>query len=130
MVFNSIILKRLSLTSDSEPALPGLNIFVESQIIAETPLSPIFLSFASSIFPPINGLGSIFQSPVCNMVPSGVLMQRPLGSRIECVKVTKSISKLPSLILLFSATIFKCETMSIFFSLNFSTSNVAVKGVA
>ena len=48
-VFNSIIRKRLSLTSDSEPALPGLKMFVESQIIADTPLSPIDLSFCSSI---------------------------------------------------------------------------------
>ena len=31
-------------------------------------------------------------------------MLKPLGSRIECVKVIKSISKLPSLILLFKAT--------------------------
>ena len=48
-VLISIILKRLSLTSDSDPALPGLKIFVESHIIAETPLSPIDFNFCSSI---------------------------------------------------------------------------------
>ena len=49
LVFNSIILNKLSLTSDSEPALHGLKILVESHIIADTPLSPIVLSFCSSI---------------------------------------------------------------------------------
>ena len=57
-------------------------------------------------------------------------MLRPLGSKIECVNVTKSISKLPSLILLFKGTISKNEEISIFFSLNFSRISAAVKGVA
>jgi hypothetical protein len=75
-------------------------------------------------------LGSIFQSPVCKIVPKGVLILNPFGSKIECVKVTKSISKSPSLIWLFNGTIFRKEEISIFFSLNFSVSNAAVKGVA
>ena len=82
-VLISIIFKRLSLTSDSEPALPGLKILVESQIIAETPFSPISFNFFSSIVPPIKGLGSIFQSPVCSIVPSGVVILNPFGSKIE-----------------------------------------------
>ena len=49
LVFNSIILNKLSLTSDSEPALPGLKIFVESHIIADTPIFPIDFNFCSSI---------------------------------------------------------------------------------
>ena len=123
------MLSKLSLTSDSDPALPGLKIFVESQIIAETPLLPIFFNFSSSILFPIKGLGSIFQSPVCRIVPNGVLILKPLGSKIEWVRVTKSISKAPSLIWLFNGTILRNEDISIFFSLNFSVSRAAVKGV-
>ena len=72
-----------------------------------TPFSPIDLSFFSSTLFPINGFGSTFQSPVCRITPSGVVILNPLGSKIECVSVTKSISKGPKLILLFSSTIFK-----------------------
>ena len=57
-------------------------------------------------------------------------MLKPLGSRIECVSVTKSISNFPSLILLFNGTISRKEEISIFFSLNFSSIRAAVKGVA
>ena len=74
---------KLSLTSDSDPALPGLKMLVESHIIADTPSSPIFFNLSSSILFPINGLGSIFQSPVCKIVPKGVLILNPLGSKIE-----------------------------------------------
>ena len=42
-------------------------------------------------------------------------MLKPLGSRIECVSVTKSISNFPSLILLFNGTISRKEEISIFF---------------
>ena len=48
LVLSSIILRRLSLTSDSEPALPGLKILVESQIMAETPFFPMDFNFCSS----------------------------------------------------------------------------------
>ena len=73
----------LSLTSDSDPALPGLNTLVESQIIAKTLLSPICFNFFSLIVSPIKGLGSHFQSPVCKTVPEGVFILRPFGSSIE-----------------------------------------------
>ena len=92
---SDIIFKRLSLTSDSDPALPGLKIFVESQIIARTLLFPISLSFFSFILSPIKGFGSTFQSPVCNTVPDGVFMLKPFGSKMEWVKVTNSISNGP-----------------------------------
>ena len=36
--------------------------------------SSAFFNFSSSILLPINGLGSIFQSPVCKIVPKGVLI--------------------------------------------------------
>ena len=67
----------------------------------------ISFNFFSSIVPPINGLGSIFQSPVWRIVPKGVEILKPFGSKIEWVKVTKSISNGPNFILLFDGTIFK-----------------------
>ena len=42
-------------------------------------------------------------------------MLKPFGSKIECVKVTKSISKLPSLILVFKGTTSRYEEILIFF---------------
>ena len=125
-----MIFKRLSLTSDSDPALPGLKTFVESQIIAKTFPFPISFSFFSLILSPIKGFGSTFQSPVCNTVPAGVLMLKPFGSKIEWVKVTNSISNGPNLILPFNLTIFNFFFISIFFSLNFSAIKTAVNGVA
>ena len=78
----------------------------------------------------MRGFGSIFQSPVCSIIPAGVLILKPFGSRIEWVNVTNSISKGPSLIFPFNWTIFKCCVISIFFSLNFSVIRTEVKGVA
>ena len=42
------------------------------------------------------GPGSIFQSPVCRIVPSGVRIARPFGSGIEWVRVISSTSNGPS----------------------------------
>ena len=125
-----MIFKRLCLTSNSEPARPGLKILVESQIIARTPCAPICFNFFSFIVFPIKGLGSHFQSPVCRMVPTGVSILRPLGSKIECVKVINSILKGPNLTVPFKSTIFKLFPISIFFSLNFSFIKTLVNGVA
>ena len=75
--------------------------------MAITPFLPIDLSLVSSTLFPIRGFGSTFQSPVCKITPSGVVILNPLGSKIECVNVTKSISKGPNFIWLFSSTIFK-----------------------
>ena len=82
-----------------------LKTFVESQIIARTPSLPISFNLSEFIFPPIKGLGSTFQSPVCNIVPAGVSILNPLGSKIECVKVIYSILKGPRFILPLSSTI-------------------------
>ena len=41
-------------------------------------------------------------------------MLKPLGSKIECVKVTKSISKLSSFILLFKGTTSKYDRINFF----------------
>ena len=79
------------LTSSSEPDLPTLKTLVESQIIAKTPSSPISFNRLELISPPIKGLGSTFQSPVCNITPAGVSILNPLGSNIECVNVIYSI---------------------------------------
>ena len=120
----------LFLTSNSEPAFPMLNTFVESQIIAKTPSLPISLSLFEFIFPPIKGSGSIFQSPVCKIIPAGVSILSPLGSRIECVKVMYSILKESKIIVPFNSTILRYFVISIFFSLNFSFTKIAVNGVA
>ena len=77
------MLYKLFLTSSSEPDLPWLKTFVESHIIAKTPSLPISLSLSELILPPISGFGSTFQSPVCNTVPAGVFILKPLGSKIE-----------------------------------------------
>ena len=67
---------------------------------------------------------------MCRTVPDGVLILSPLGSSIECVRVTNSILKGPNEILPLSSTIFNLFPKSIFFSLNFSLINMLVKGVA
>ena len=87
---------RLSRTRASEPHSPGTSALVESQTSASTPSSPSFLNVAASVTSPISGSGSSFQSPVCTIMPSGVLIASALGSRIEWVMETKSISKGPS----------------------------------
>ena len=66
------MLRMLFLTSISDPDFPTLKTFVESQIIAKTPSSPISFNLFEFISPPINGLGSTFQSPVCKILPAGV----------------------------------------------------------
>ena len=125
-----IILSMFFLTSNSEPDLPALNTLVESQIIARTPSSPISFNLFELISSPISGLGSTFQSPVCNTTPAGVWILSPFGSKIECVNVIYSISKGSNLTFPFNSTICKSLVISICFSLNFSLINTAVKGVA
>ena len=118
------------LTSNSEPDLPALKTFVESQIIASTPSSPISFNLFSFILSPIKGFGSTFQSPVCKITPAGVFILSPFGSNIECVKVMYSISNGSKETFPFNSTICKSLVISICFSLNFSLINTAVKGVA
>ena len=114
----------------SDPDLPALKTFVESQIIARTPSSPISFNLLALISSPINGFGSTFQSPVCRTTPRGVLIFKPFGSKIECVSVMYSISKGSKFTFPFSSTICKSLVISICFSLNFSLINTAVNGVA
>ena len=78
-----MISSKFFLTSNSEPDRPALKTFVESQIIARTPSSPISFNLFEFISSPIKGFGSTFQSPVCKIIPAGVLILNPLGSNIE-----------------------------------------------
>ena len=120
----------LFLTSISDPDFPTLKTFVESQIIAKTPSSPISFNLFEFISPPINGLGSTFQSPVCRILPAGVSILKPFGSKIECVSVINSILNGFNSNVLLSSFIFKNGLISIFFSLNFSEIKTLVNGVA
>ena len=51
---------------------------------------------SSSVASPSKGWGSIFQSPVCRITPSGVRMATPFGSGMEWVSVISSSSNGPS----------------------------------
>ena len=77
------MLSKFFLTSSSDPDLPALKTFVESQIMAKTPSSPISFNLVELISSPIYGFGSTFQSPVCKITPAGVLILKPFGSSIE-----------------------------------------------
>ena len=83
-------------TSVSEGERPSRTALVESPISARQPASPSARSFASSVGGPMSGVGSIFQSPVCSTVPSGVRMMRAFDSGIECAMETSSMSNGPS----------------------------------
>ena len=75
LFFNLLIIFSIFfLTSASDPDLPALKTFVESQIIARTPSSPISFNLLELILSPIKGLGSTFQSPVCKTTPAGVFI--------------------------------------------------------
>ena len=131
LFFNRLtIFNKFFLTSNSDPDLPALKTFVESQIIAKTPSSPISFNLLELISSPINGFGSTFQSPVCRITPAGVLILKPFGSSIECVKVMYSISNFSNEIFPFNSTICRSLVISICFSLNFSFIKTAVNGVA
>jgi hypothetical protein len=63
-------------------------------------LSPSFSKALRSVFGPIAGSSSSFQSPVCSTVPSGVVIASDTGSGMEWVTVTVSISNGPAVNLL------------------------------
>ena len=83
---------RLARTVASEPASPSTKTLVLSHTMASAPSSPMRCSIASSVTSPSSGSGSIFQSPVCKIVPNRVRIASALGSRIECVMVISSSS--------------------------------------
>ncbi len=117
-------------TSASEPAWPSTKTLVESQTMASMPSSPSFWMASLSVTAPSNGSGSIFQSPVWRMVPSGVRIARPFGSGIEWVSVISSISKGPSEILPPRGTTVISASSNRPASRSFSRRMKAVKGVA
>ncbi len=83
-----------------------------------------------SVASPNWGSGSIFQSPVCRIVPSGVLIARPFGSGIEWVNVIISRSNGPIENLPPSGTSVIDTSSSSRASRSFSRSRKAVNGVA
>ena len=121
---------RATFTSASDPATPSTKTLVESHTIASTPSSPRRRMVSTSVRSPMTGSASIFQSPVCSTVPSGVLIASPLGSGIEWVMVTKVTSKSPSLIEPPSSTSFSSTSSSRPASRSFSRIRKAVNGVA
>jgi hypothetical protein len=91
----SMTLRSPSPTSFSDGETPSRIALVESQISASTPWSPSFSKALRSVFGPIDGSSSSFQSPVCSTVPSGVLIASETGSGMEWVTATVLISKEP-----------------------------------
>ena len=84
-------------TSSSEGERPSRSALVESQIIAVTPSAPSCGEPSrSSVGGPITGVASIFQSPVCSTMPSGVRMATALDSGIECATEISSRSNGPT----------------------------------
>ncbi len=83
-----------------------------------------------SVGEPSSGSGSIFQSPVCSTVPSGVLIARPFGSGIEWVSVISVSSNGPSRIEPESGTSMIRASSRRSASRSFSRSRKAVNGVA
>ena len=98
--------------------------------MASTPSSPSRRMASSSVGSPVSGSGSIFQSPVCRMVPSGVRIATPLGSGIEWVSVSSCISKGPSVSVPRSGISVIFASSSSPCSRSFSRSRKAVNGVA
>ena len=83
-------------TSASDGERPSRTALVESPTSARHPSSPSARSLSSSVGAPMTGVGSIFQSPVCSTVPSGVRMISAFDSGIECAIETSSMSNGPS----------------------------------
>mmetsp|Transcript_4963 Transcript_4963/g.9319 ORF Transcript_4963/g.9319 Transcript_4963/m.9319 type:complete len:249 (-) Transcript_4963:239-985(-) len=83
-------------TSRSEVVRPGESTLVESLIIRVTPSLPATSNADRSKICPSTGSSSIFQSPVCTMVPSLHRNMHPKQSGMECVTRMVSISKGPA----------------------------------
>ena len=76
---------------------PGRSTLVESLISASRPFLPSSPMRTRSIISPDTGVRSILKSPVCRMVPSGVVMASATESAIEWLVWMNSILKQPSL---------------------------------
>ena len=125
-----MICARLRLTSCSLGETPSRMALVESQIRARTPSSPMARNRASSVGLPSAGVRSIFQSPVWTTVPSGVRIASATGSGMECVTLTASISKGPTLNRSPAEKTFTGTLAAPASPSRLASSNAAVKGVA
>ena len=117
-------------TSDSDGERPSRTALVESPSSARQPSSPSARSRFSSVGGPITGVGSIFQSPVCRIVPCRVLMISPFDSGIECAIETYSMSNGPSLMRPPSGTCVIGTSMAPGSPLRLASNSAAVNGVA
>ena len=73
-------------TSFWEHISPFTNTLVESQCKLSIPSFPISWNLSESTLSPNSGVSSIFQSPVWNTGPFGVLIYKPQSPSIECDK--------------------------------------------
>lgn len=82
---------RFSATSRSPTVRPGDSTFVESDISSATPSAPAAAKASRSNAWPSSGSSSIFQSPVCTMLPNSLRRIMPQQSGMECVTRNGSI---------------------------------------
>ena len=75
-------------TRASEVVRPGERTLVESDMNSVTPSLPTASKALRSNSSPSMGVSSIFQSPVCTMVPSSQRKNRPQQSGMLCVTRT------------------------------------------
>lgn len=87
---------RFPATVDSEMVRPGASTLVESDISSVTPSLPTRSKAARSNCSLSIGCSSIFQSPVCTIVPSSHRKNRPQQSGMECVTRTASTENGPA----------------------------------
>ena len=83
-LYLDIKLSIVFLTSFSDPISSCTNTFVESHNKQLIPSFPISCSLSESTLSPINGVSSIFQSPVWKTDPPGVFTYSPHAPSIEC----------------------------------------------
>ena len=117
-------------TSASDGERPSRTALVESPTMARQPSSPSARSFFSSVTSPRIGVGSIFQSPVCSTVPTGVRMMSAFDSGIECAIETSSMSNGPTLKRLPSGTMVTGMSGAPGSLARLAASSAAVNGVA
>ena len=85
-----------SLTADSLIVRPGDKTLVLSLIMSVTPSFPTRSHDVRSNMRPSTGFSSIFQSPVCTIVPCSERKINPQQSGMECVTRIASISNGPA----------------------------------
>ena len=117
-------------TSASDGEMPSRKALVESMTSASTPSSPSFCRRAASTGAPMVGVGSSFQSPVWNTVPSGVRMASALISGMECARLNSSTLNGPASNLESSGMTWMGICSELPYSASLAFSMPAVNGVA